>query len=253
MTQKTNQLTLWQKAKRQWKTNPLFSTALVLILMIILQTLALGFEFESFGAWFSHWSRNWINILRNNATVGIVALGMCFVIISGGIDLAVGSTLVAVGATLMFFINGYPTGLLTAAGITGVPAFAIGILACIAMGCALGGVSGFLTQPVLSREALDNLKRAREVLRGKILGGVYPVVSHRNACFLNNEISGMHVCDEIVRRYEGLSREESEDLAVRICAAVARAIEPWVDGFYLMTPFQRVGLMSRILQEIHKM
>ena len=144
MTQKTNQPTLWQKIQRQWKNNPLFSTALVLVLMIILQTLALGFEFESFGAWFSHWSRNWINILRNNATVGIVALGMCFVIISGGIDLAVGSTLVAVGATLMFFINGYPTGLLTAAGITGVPAFVIGIAACIAMGCALGGVSGFL-------------------------------------------------------------------------------------------------------------
>ena len=144
MTHKTNQPTLWQKIQRQWKNNPLFSTALVLVLMIILQTLALGFEFESFGAWFSHWSRNWINILRNNATVGIVALGMCFVIISGGIDLAVGSTLVAVGATLMFFINGYPTGLLTAAGITGVPAFAIGILACILMGCALGGVSGFL-------------------------------------------------------------------------------------------------------------
>ena len=144
MTQTTNQATLWQKARRHWKNNPLFSTALVLVLMIILQTAALGFDFDSFGAWFSHWIRNWINILRNNATVGIVALGMAFVIISGGIDLAVGSTLVAVGATLMFFINGYPNGVLTAAGITGVPAYLIGILACMLMGCALGGISGFL-------------------------------------------------------------------------------------------------------------
>ena len=125
MTKDMTNQTLWQKVKRQWKTNPLFSTALVLILMVILQTLALGLEFETFGAWFSHWSRNWINILRNNATVGIVALGMCLVIISGGIDLAVGSTLVAVGATLMFFINSYPAGILTAAGISGVPAFII--------------------------------------------------------------------------------------------------------------------------------
>jgi len=144
MTQKTNQSTFWQKIQRQWKNNPLFSTALVLLLMIILQTLALGFDFDSFGEWFSYWGRNWINILRNNAMVGIVALGMCLVIISGGIDLAVGSTLVAVGAMLMFFINAHPTGLLTAAGITGFPAFAIGIVVCLVMGCLLGGVSGFL-------------------------------------------------------------------------------------------------------------
>ena len=146
MTQRTNAKneTILHKAVVQWKTNPIFSTACVLVLMIILQTLALGFDFESIGAWFSHWSRNWINILRNNASVGIVALGMTFVIISGGIDLAVGSTLVAVGAVLMVCVNSYPTSLLTGIGITGVPAFIIGIAACILMGCALGGVSGFL-------------------------------------------------------------------------------------------------------------
>ena len=146
MTQRTNakNQTVLQKAAHQWKTNPIFSTACVLVLMIILQTLALGFDFESFGAWFSHWSRNWINILRNNASVGIVALGMTFVIISGGIDLAVGSTLVAVGAVLMVCVNQYPTGLLTSMGITGIPAFIIGIIAAMLMGCLLGGVSGYL-------------------------------------------------------------------------------------------------------------
>ena len=112
------------------------------------------------------------------------------------------------------------------------------------------GVTGFLTQPVLSQEALDNLRKARDVLKGKILGGIFPVVSHRNACFLNNEISGMHVSDQIVRLYEGLSREEAEELAVRISAEAAKAIAPFADGYYLMTPFRRVELMARILKEI---
>ena len=129
---------------RNWKGNPLFSTGCVLILMIVLQTLALGFNYDSFGAWFSNWSVNWINILRNNAGVGIVALGMTFVIISGGIDLAVGSTLVAVGAILMIIINSHPSGLLTATGITGVPAFIIGILAALIVGCAIGAINGVL-------------------------------------------------------------------------------------------------------------
>ena len=53
------------------------------------------------------------------------------------------------------------------------------------------GVSVFLTQPVLTKEAVENLKLAKKTLDAKILGGIIPVVSYRNACFMNNEISGI--------------------------------------------------------------
>ena len=127
-----------------WINHPLFSTACALLVMIILQTLALGFSQGSFGAWFSMWFRNWINILRNNATIGIIALGMTFVIITGGIDLAVGSTLVAIGAVVMIFIDGSQTGLLASIGITGVPAYLIGMLAGLIVGVILGEFTGVL-------------------------------------------------------------------------------------------------------------
>ena len=112
------------------------------------------------------------------------------------------------------------------------------------------GVAGFLTQPVLSQEALDNLKRARESLNGKILGGIFPIVSYRNACFLNNEIAGMRVCDEIIQLYKDKDRDEAEALAASISARVAREIAPYTDGLYIMTPFRRVALVSRIIQNI---
>ena len=130
--------------RHMWVDHPLFSTACALFVMIILQTLALGFSQGSFGAWFAMWSRNWINILRNNATIGIIALGMTFVIITGGIDLAVGSTLVAIGAIVMIFIDGSSTGLLAKAGITGVPAYIIGMLVGLLVGVALGEFTGVL-------------------------------------------------------------------------------------------------------------
>ena len=114
------------------------------------------------------------------------------------------------------------------------------------------GVSGFLTQPVLSAEALENLKLARGTLHGKLLGGIFPVVSHRNACFLNNEISGIRVCDEIVGLYDGLGRDEAEELAVTVSTAIAREIAPYTDGLYLMTPFRRVALMERIIGSIRQ-
>ena len=76
--------------------------------------------------------------------MGIVALGMTFVIISGGIDLAVGSTMTAVGAVLMVIINGYPTGLLTSVGITGPWAYVIGIAAALVVGSLVGVINGSL-------------------------------------------------------------------------------------------------------------
>lgn len=112
------------------------------------------------------------------------------------------------------------------------------------------GVSCFLTQPVLSREALENLKLARRTLRGRILGGIYPVVSYRNACFLNNEIAGMRVSDEIVALYEGKELKEAEALAVTISARIASEITPYTDGLYLMTPFRRVRLMKKLIEMV---
>ena len=114
------------------------------------------------------------------------------------------------------------------------------------------GICGFLTQPVLTAQALENLKFARETLDAKLLGGIIPIVSYRNAVFMNSEVSGITVDAEIMGRYQGLDRQQGEDLAVTISCAVAREMAPYVDGFYLITPFGRTGLMARILTELRR-
>ena len=121
-----------------------------------------------------------------------------------------------------------------------------------AKGKEAAGVTGFLTQPVLSPQAVENIKTARSELKGKILGGIIPVVSYRNACFMNSEIAGITVSEDIVERYRNKGREEAEELAVEISSEIAGKIAPYVDGFYLMTPFLRVNLMVRIMEEIRK-
>lgn len=127
-----------------WVNHPLFSTAMVLLLMAIIQGIVLGTQVTDFGQWMQKWASNWMNILRNNASIGIIALGMTFVIISGGIDLAVGSTLVAVGAVVMMLIDTGSKGILQNIGITGLPAFIIAVVAGCLFGTALGGVNGLL-------------------------------------------------------------------------------------------------------------
>ncbi len=114
------------------------------------------------------------------------------------------------------------------------------------------GALAFLTQPVLSPEALENLKIARETLQGKILGGIMPVVSERNARFMNSEIAGISVDEKIIALYEGADREKGEALAVEISTKIAEQIAPYVDGFYIMTPFGRTALVSRIMDNIRR-
>ena len=110
------------------------------------------------------------------------------------------------------------------------------------------GVSGFLTQPVMSERAFGNLARAHaEMPDMRILGGVIPVVSERNALFMNNEVAGIEVPEEIAARYHGLGREDAEALAVELSVGFARRMEPYTAGWYFMTPFQRVALIERIL------
>lgn len=109
------------------------------------------------------------------------------------------------------------------------------------------GTKIFYTQPVLSKEAVDNLKIARENLKAYIMGGIIPVVSHRNAVFMNSEIGGIVISQDIIDAYEGLSKENSKKLAVEISLDFMKEIENTVDGFYLITPFNNVKLIGDII------
>ena len=114
------------------------------------------------------------------------------------------------------------------------------------------GMSGFLTQPVLSAQAVENLKKTRETLgeRAKILAGILPVVSQRNAIFMENEVNGIHVDEAIIRKFEGLDRTAGEELGLEVSVQAAKAAAPYADGFYLMTPFNRVALMERLIDRL---
>src|SRR3712207_6805153 len=92
------------------------------------------------------------------------------------------------------------------------------------------GVEVFYTQPVLSENAIENIKIAKRELKAKIMGGIIPIVSHRNALFMNEEISGINVEQDIIEAYENLSREEAGELAVKMSLEFMKKIENIVDG-----------------------
>jgi len=79
------------------------------------------------------------NILRQNATVGIVALGMTLVIIAGGIDLSVGSMVALIGGSTILIINKA-----VACGSSEMSALAYGLGGGLLLGPLLGLINGLL-------------------------------------------------------------------------------------------------------------
>ena len=49
-------------------------------------------------------------------------------------------------------------------------------------------------------------------------------------------------------RYRG--SELGEELAVEISSKLARRMAPYVDGYFLITPFSRTELVARIMERI---
>ena len=112
------------------------------------------------------------------------------------------------------------------------------------------GSTVFLTQPVFTEQSKENLALAKRELSSRILGGILPVISYRNACFMNNEVAGITIPQEIVALYEGKTKEEAADLAVTLSLQLAEQIQNNVDGYYLMTPLKKVDIVCAVVDKI---
>jgi len=96
------------------------------VTLILLVIIAIALQGRTF------WNPNNIaNILFNNAIVGIIALGMTIIIISGGIDLSVGSAAAMIGLVTLTTINS-----------TG--SIILGVLAAFGTGIVMGAFNGIL-------------------------------------------------------------------------------------------------------------
>ncbi|GAA0275943.1 ribose ABC transporter permease [Faecalicatena contorta] len=105
---------------RDWKRWAGSNSALIaFVVLFVLAVIFQGSMFLSFN--------NIINVLRNNSVIGIIALGMTLVIITGGIDLSVGSQLAFTGVIIIQIFNQTQSIVLTlAAGV--IMALVLGII-----------------------------------------------------------------------------------------------------------------------------
>ena len=84
-------------------------------------------------------ARNVINMLSDNASLGVVAVGMTFVILSGGIDLSVGSVVALTGVAVAWAVE--------RRGVHPAIAFPLAVAGGTLLGAAMGGLIQFFRLP----------------------------------------------------------------------------------------------------------
>lgn len=110
------------------------------------------------------------------------------------------------------------------------------------------GAGFFLTQPVSTIEGVKRLRQIKEETGARILCGIMPFVSLKNALFMKNEMTGIEVTEEVLCRYrEDMTREQGEEAGIALAREMMELTEDFADGYYFSFPFNRVGMLEKIL------
>jgi putative xylitol transport system permease protein len=99
---------------------------------ILAALLAICAALASANEFFMTWG-NWADILRQTSINGILAVGMTYVVLAGGIDLSVGAILAFSGIVSAWLVAS-----------SGSPGLTVSVLAGLGVGLAMGAVNGLL-------------------------------------------------------------------------------------------------------------
>jgi methionine synthase I (cobalamin-dependent)/5,10-methylenetetrahydrofolate reductase len=115
------------------------------------------------------------------------------------------------------------------------------------------GADFFLTQPVYRADDGPKLIAAYEAQHGKlnqpILVGILPLVNVKHANFLNNEVPGISIPDEIHNRMEAAS-DDGVKAGVEITVELVEQLKAWAGGVYIMPQFHKYDMVAEIIEKI---
>lgn len=112
------------------------------------------------------------------------------------------------------------------------------------------GAEYAITQPVFDPKILLEFLPKVSHIKIPIIAGIWPLVSLRNAEFMNTEVPGASVPEEYMdrmRRAQEISKEEARAEGIRIAQEAIRMVRDQVAGFQVSAPFGRVEYSMQVL------
>lgn len=108
------------------------------------------------------------------------------------------------------------------------------------------GADYVMTQPVFDTRTADRIAEATHNLGVPLFLGVMPLVSHRNAQFLHNEVPGIVIPDEIRSIMATTPEDQAADAGLRVAQTLLDEVGQRFRGIYLITPFLRYDLTAHL-------
>jgi methionine synthase I (cobalamin-dependent)/5,10-methylenetetrahydrofolate reductase len=112
------------------------------------------------------------------------------------------------------------------------------------------GAEWAITQPVFDVDALFRFLDFidRNQIRVPIIAGIWPLVSHRNAVFMNNEVPGVVIPAEIIKRMERPKNpEDAKKVGVEIAIEMIEQLGKNIQGVQVSAPFGRIDLALQVI------
>jgi homocysteine S-methyltransferase len=118
------------------------------------------------------------------------------------------------------------------------------------------GAEYAITQPVFDVAQLERFLERIEHMHLPVVAGIWPLLSYRNAQFMNNEVPGVSVTDEVMERMR-IASEKSKEHGLREGVAIAREtlerVRNRVAGVQVSAPLGRIDLALQVFEGLTAM
>ncbi len=115
------------------------------------------------------------------------------------------------------------------------------------------GAEYAITQPVFDPRQLEHFLDRIESMHLPVVAGIWPLLSYRNAQFMNNEVPGVTVPEEVIermRRASDLGREAAWQEGVTIARETLAVVRDRVAGVQVSAPLGRVDLALAVFDDL---
>ena len=113
------------------------------------------------------------------------------------------------------------------------------------------GAEYAITQPVFDVRVLEHFLTRIEDMKLPVVAGIWPLLSYRNAQFMNNEVPGVSVPEDVIERMR-VASEKGKEHALHEGVAIAREtlerVRDKVAGVQVSAPLGRVDMALQVFE-----
>ena len=111
------------------------------------------------------------------------------------------------------------------------------------------GAEYIITQPVFDIKLLENFMKRIKEIKIPLICGIWPLVSYRNAEFMNNEVPGASVPQEILERMKKMTtKEDGFNEGVKIARETFEQVKTFADGVQISAPLGRIEAIFDMIE-----